>query len=74
MAVFVGVAVRLFGRLVSGSSLMRLELVPVLAAAVLRMVATAAFLLARGANPESDLTEVLGAVALLARPPYRSAS
>ena len=39
---------------------MRLELVPVLAAAVLRMAATAAFLL-RGANPESDLTEVLGA-------------
>ena len=41
---------------------------PVLAAAVLRMVATAAFLLARGANPDSDLTEVLGAVALLGTP------
>ena len=51
VAVFVGVAVRLFGRLAGGSSLTRLELVPVLAAAVLRMVATAAFLLARGANP-----------------------
>ena len=34
----------------SGSSLMRVELVPVLAAAVVRMVATAAFLLARGAD------------------------
>ncbi len=68
VAVFVGVAVRLVGRLVGGSSLMRLELVPVLAAAVLRMVATAAFLLARGANPESDLTDVLGAVALLGTP------
>jgi PAS domain S-box-containing protein len=68
VAVFVGVAVRLFGRLLGGSSLMRLELVPVLAAAVLRMAATAAFLVARGANPESDLTDVLGAVALLGTP------
>jgi PAS domain S-box-containing protein len=68
VAVLVGVAVRLVGRLVDGSSLMRVELVPVLAAAVLRMVATAAFLLARGANPESELTEVLGAVALLGTP------
>lgn len=68
VAVLVGVAVRLFGRLAGGSSLMRLELVPVLAGAVVRMLATAAFLLARGANPESNLTEVLGAVALLATP------
>jgi PAS domain S-box-containing protein len=68
VAVFAGVAVRLVGRLVGGSSLMRLELVPVLAAAVLRMVATAAFLLARGANPDSELTDVLGAVALLGTP------
>ena len=68
VAVFAGVAVRLVGRLAGGSSLTRLELVPVLAAAVLRMVATAAFLLARGANPDSDLTEVLGAVALLGTP------
>jgi PAS domain S-box-containing protein len=73
VAVLVGVAVRLFGRLVGGSSLMRLELVPVLAAAVLRMAATAAFLLARGANPESDLTEVLGAVALLGTPAVSAA-
>ena len=47
---------------------MRLELVPVLAAAVLRMAATVAFLLARGAEPESDLTEVLGAIAWLGTP------
>ena len=58
---FAGVALRLLRRLTSGSSLMRVELVPVLAAAVVRMVATAAFLIARGADPESQLTDVLGA-------------
>jgi PAS domain S-box-containing protein len=68
VGVFAGVAVRLAGRMVGGSSLMRLELVPVLAAAVLRMAATAGFLLARGASPESGLTKVLGAVALLCTP------
>jgi PAS domain S-box-containing protein len=68
VAVFAGVAVRLVGRLVGGTSLMRLELVPVLAAAVLLMIATAAFLLARGADPDSDLTDVLGSVALLGTP------
>ena len=68
VGVFVGVAMRLCFRLARGSSLMRLELVPVLVAAVLRMTATAAFLLARGANPESGLTDVLGAVALVATP------
>ena len=65
---FAAVALRLFRRLTSGSSLMRAELVPVLAAALLRMVATAAFLIARGADPESQVTDVLGAVALLATP------
>ena len=68
VVVFAGVALRLLHRLVTGSSLMRLELVPVLAAAVVRMVATAAFLVARGVNPDSGLTEVLGWVALLATP------
>ena len=68
VAVFAGVAVRLVRRLTSGSSLMRLELVPVLAAAVLGMVATAAFLLARGANPDSALTDVLGAISFLGTP------
>jgi PAS domain S-box-containing protein len=65
---FAAVALRLLHRLTTGSSLLRLELVPVLAAAVLRMAATAAFVLARGANPDSELTEVLGAIAFLATP------
>jgi PAS domain S-box-containing protein len=68
VVVSAGVALQLLRRLASGSSLMRAELVPVLGAALLRMVATAAFLLARGANPESQLTEALGSVALLATP------
>jgi PAS domain S-box-containing protein len=68
LLLFVGVALRLFNRLTSGSSLMRLELVPVLAAATFRMAATAAFLLARGANPDSGLTDVIGGIALLATP------
>ena len=68
VVVFAGVAVRLVGRLVAGNSLMRLELVPVLAAAVLRMAATVAFLLARGASPDSELTEWLGAIAFLGTP------
>ena len=68
VVVFAGVAVRLVGRMVAGNSLMRLELVPVLAAAVLRMVATVAFLLARGASPDSALTELLGAIAFLGTP------
>ena len=68
VAVFAGVALQLLRRLMSGSSLMRLELVPVLAAAVLRMVATVAFLLARGANSDSELTDVLGAVSFLGTP------
>jgi PAS domain S-box-containing protein len=65
---FAGVALQLLRRLVNGSSLMRVELVPVLAAAVVRMVAADAFLIARGADPGSQLTEVLGSIALLATP------
>ena len=66
--VFAGVALQLLRRLVSGTSLMRVELVPVLTAAVVRMLATDAFLVARGANPGSQITEGLGWVALLATP------
>jgi PAS domain S-box-containing protein len=65
---FAAVALRLLHRLTADSSLLRLELVPVLAAAVLRMAVTAAFVLARGANPDSELTDVLGAIAFLATP------
>jgi PAS domain S-box-containing protein len=68
IVVFAGVALQLLRRLLSGSSLMRVELVPVLAAAVVRMVATAAFLIAREADAGSQLTEVLGWIALLATP------
>jgi PAS domain S-box-containing protein len=66
--VFAGVAVQLIRRLGNGSNLMRVELVPVLAAAVVRMVATVAFLIAREADSGSQLTDVLGSIALLATP------
>ena len=66
--VLAGVAVQLLRRLLRGTSLMRLELVPVLAAAVVRIAATVAFLLARGADPNAQLTEVLGAIAWLGTP------
>jgi len=65
---FAGVALQLLRRLRNGSSLMRVELVPVLAAAVVRMVATVAFLIAREADSGSQLTDVLGSIALLATP------
>ena len=65
---FAGVALQLIRRLRNGTSLMRVELVPVLAAAVVRMVATAAFLIVREADPGSELTDVLGSIALLAMP------
>jgi len=65
---FACVALQLLRRLLNGSSLMRVELVPVLAAAVVRMVATVAFLIAREADAGSRLTEVLGWIALLATP------
>jgi PAS domain S-box-containing protein len=66
--VFACVALQLVRRLVTGSSLMRVELVPVLAAAVLRMVATAGFLIARAVDAGSQLTDVLGWIALLSTP------
>ena len=68
VVLFVCVALQLLRRLVNGSSLMRVVLVPVLAAAVARMVATTAFLIARGADAGSQLTEVLGWIALLGTP------
>jgi PAS domain S-box-containing protein len=68
IVVFACVALQLLRRLLGGSSLMRVELVPVLAAAVVRMVATAAFLIAREADAGSQLTEVLGWLVLLATP------
>ena len=68
VVLFAGVALQLLRRLIKGSSLMRVELVPVLAAAVVRMGATAAFLIARKADPASHLTDVLGSIALLATP------
>jgi PAS domain S-box-containing protein len=66
--VFACVALQLLRRLRDGSSLMRVELVPVLAAAVVRMVATVGFLIAREADAGSQLTGVLGWIALLATP------
>jgi PAS domain S-box-containing protein len=68
LLVFAAVALQLLRRLLRGTSLMRVELVPVLAAAALRMAAAVAFLVARAANPESELTELLGLVALLGVP------
>ena len=47
LVLFAAVALQLLRRLVNGSNLMRVELVPVLAAAVVRMLATVAFLIAR---------------------------
>jgi PAS domain S-box-containing protein len=67
-AIFAGVAVQIVRRLLNGSSLRRLELMPVLAAALLRMTATAAFLVARGADPQSGVTDVLGGIAFVTTP------
>ena len=66
--VFAAVALQLVRRLVNGSNLMRVELVPVLAAAVARMAATVAFLVARAVDSGSQLTKGLGWIALLATP------
>ena len=65
---FAAVALQLLRRLTKGTNLMRVELVPVLAAALVRMAATVAFLIARKADSGSQLTEVLGWIALLATP------
>ena len=68
LVLFVAVALQLLRRLVNGSNLMRVELVPVLAAAVVRMLATVAFLIAREIDATSPLTEVTGWIGLLATP------
>jgi PAS domain S-box-containing protein len=68
LVLFACVALHLLRRLAKGSGLMRLELVPVLAAAVVRMLATVAFLIAREIDATSRLTEVLGWIALLGTP------
>jgi PAS domain S-box-containing protein len=67
-AVYLGVALQLGRRLLRGSQLQRTELAPVLILAVLRMVATVAFLLAREAGPTSELTDVLGLITLFLTP------
>ena len=53
VVLFAAVALQLLRRLVNGSNLMRVELVPVLAAAVVRMLATVAFLIAREVDATS---------------------
>ena len=68
VVLFAVVALQLLRRLVNGSSLMRVELVPVLAAAVVRMLATVAFLVAREIDATARLTEVIGWIALLGTP------
>jgi PAS domain S-box-containing protein len=68
VVLFACVALQLLRRLLNGSSLMRVVLVPVLIAAVMRMAATVAFLISRDADAESQLTEVLGWIALLGTP------
>jgi PAS domain S-box-containing protein len=68
LVIFAAVALQLLRRLMNGSSLMRVELVPVLAAAVVRMLASVAFLIAREIGAASRLTEVLGWIALLGTP------
>ena len=72
--VFAAVALVLALRLVRGSRLTRVGLLPVLAVAIVRMAAAAAFMVARRASPDSQLTEVLGTVALLCIPAFPSPS
>jgi signal transduction histidine kinase len=69
-AVFAGVAFVLARRLARSSRLTRVGLMPVLAVAVLRMVAAASFVLMRVRSPESQLTDFLGLVALLCMPAF----
>ena len=66
--VFAAVALQLLRRLMRGTSLMRVELVPVLAAAVVRMAATVAFLIARGADSGVTAHRRARLVALLGTP------
>jgi signal transduction histidine kinase len=72
-AVYAGAALVLARRLAQSSRLARAGLMPVLALAIVRMVAAAAFLLARERSPESQLTDFLGLVALLCMPAFAAA-
>jgi PAS domain S-box-containing protein len=68
--VYAAVAVALALRLVRGSRLTRVGLLPVVAVATLRMAVAAAFIVARARRPDSQLTEVLGTAALLCMPAF----
>jgi PAS domain S-box-containing protein len=68
LVVLVGVAVLLALRITRGSRLMRMELMPVLTVAVVRMAGAAAFLVSRHRAPQAQLTDALGLVALLGTP------
>ncbi len=68
--VFAAVAIALAVRLARGSRLTRAALTPVLVVASLRMAVAAAFIVARNRSPESELTAVLGDVALLCMPAF----
>jgi signal transduction histidine kinase len=72
-AVYAGAALVLARRLARGSRLARAGLLPVLVLAIVRMVAAAAFLLARERSPESQLTDLLGLAALLCMPAFAGA-
>lgn len=69
-AVYAGVALVLARRLARASRLTRVGLMPVLALAVLRMVAAASFVLLRDTAPGSPLTDLVGLVALLCMPAF----
>jgi signal transduction histidine kinase len=66
--VFVAAAVRLMHRITHATRLMRRTMTPVLAAAVARLGAYAAFLPARRAAPDSPAVEALGLLVVLTLP------
>ncbi len=68
--IFAAVTLVLALRLVRGSRLTRVGLLPVLVVAIVRMAAATAFMVARRGSPDSQLTEVLGTVALLCIPAF----
>ena len=53
-----------------GTRLTRVGLLPVVAVAILRMAMAAAFIVARRRSPDSELTDVLGVIALLCIPAF----
>ena len=72
--VFAAVALALVLRLARGTRLTRVGLLPVVTVAIVRMVTAAAFVVARRRSPDSDLTDVLGVIALLCMPAFAVAS